>query len=77
MVTRRPVPVKDRKKEEQEVGLCGECAMCEPYYKQSTLTVYGGEPTLGKCPEITDRKVLLSEKGCRKWKKGINNISIN
>ena len=52
---------------EKEVGLCGECERCEPVWLQHTLTVYGKRPTLGTCPLVTDRKVLLSEKGCSEW----------
>lgn len=46
---------------------CGECALCEPVTKFHTLSVTG-KPTLGKCPYIKDRCVLLSEQSCGYYK---------
>lgn len=42
---------------------CRDCRLCEPTYKQNTLTVKDGRPTLGKCPYET-YSVLLSQKAC-------------
>ena len=58
-----------------EGHVCGECAKCEPIYKHHTLTVKDRKPTLGKCPEVKNRCVLLSEIACRYFAKG--GLSIN
>lgn len=45
---------------------CGECGHCVPVTAFHTLTVHGGQPTLGVCPYVEERKVLLSEmRKCR------------
>ena len=69
VVKRKPVPVKDKPKPEREIGLCGECVNCTPIWLHHTLTVKDRKPTMGECPYVTNRKVLLSEKGCFKWMK--------
>lgn len=50
-------------------GRCGECVCCEPVMLFHTLTVDCKEPTLGRCKWVDNRCVLLSERGCRRWKK--------
>ena len=67
MSYRRKPPVRDRQEKERHIGLCGECAECTPYMAFHTLTVHGRKPTMGICPYVTGRKVLLSEKGCQHW----------
>lgn len=48
-----------------EGRFCNDCAECEPYMKWETLTVKDRKPTMGICPHITNRKVLLSERACK------------
>lgn len=59
--------VRDKPKKEKYIGLCGECEHCTPYMAFHTLTVHGKKPTMGTCPYVLNRKVLLSEKGCQQW----------
>lgn len=44
---------------------CRECEHCNPYWRFETLTVRDRQPTMGVCPYIENRKVLLSEKACK------------
>lgn len=56
------IPLSERK-------TCLECAFCEVEKKFETLNLKG-EPTLGRCPNYTNKKycVLLSEQACNKFK---------
>jgi len=56
-----------RKIKEENIGKCGECVHCKPVSAFHTLTVKDRKPTLGVCPFVERRKVLLSEKGCREF----------
>ena len=56
-----------RKVVRTQVFTCGECRSCTPVTTFFTLSVEG-KPTLGKCPHVADRKVLLSEKSCSNFK---------
>ena len=46
---------------------CKECAHLAIVTEFHTLSVEG-KPTLGLCPFVTNRKVLLSEDACPKFK---------
>lgn len=65
---KRP-PVRVKPKPKKDIGLCGECVNCTPIWLHHTLTVHGRRPTMGDCPFMPNRKVLLSERGCMKWEK--------
>lgn len=70
MVTKKKLSkVRDvsRHRDVKTVGLCGECSRVVPVLAFHTLTVHGGQPTLGVCEFVTNRRVLLSEKGCDKF----------
>ena len=54
--------------------VCGECENCEPYMRWETLTVQDRKPTMGVCPHVKDRKVLLSEQACKKF--GIKKVKV-
>lgn len=72
MVTRKKLPkVRDvsRHRDVKTVGLCGECSRVVPVLAFHTLTVHGGQPTLGVCEFVSNRCVLLSERGCDKFVK--------
>ena len=57
-----------RKKVERVVGVCGACRHCRPVYAPFHLLSLDGKPTLGECPYMERRKVLLSEHGCKNFK---------
>lgn len=70
MVVRKKLSkVRDasRHRDVKTVGLCGECSRVVPVLAFHTLTVHGGMPTLGVCEFVTNRRVLLSERGCDKF----------
>lgn len=69
MVRKKLPKVRDvsRHRDVKTVGLCGECSRVVPVTAFHTLTVQGGQPTLGMCSFVTNRRVLLSEKGCDKF----------
>ncbi len=72
MVTRKKLPkVRDvsRHRDVKTVGLCGECSRVVPVLTFHTLTVHGGQPTLGVCEFVSNRCVLFSERGCDKFVK--------
>ena len=46
---------------------CNDCEKCVPYMKFETLTVKDKKPTMGICPHVTERKVLLSERACKEY----------
>lgn len=48
--------------------VCGQCANVREVTKFNTLTVKEGKPTLGECPFVTNRKVLLSEIACGRFR---------
>jgi len=56
-----------RKVKEEDFGVCGDCVWCSPIMKFHTLTVKDRKPTLGNCPFMERRRVLLSERGCGKF----------
>ena len=64
---RLPVSKAVAKPQKKTVGLCGECASVVPVTTFHTLTVYGRNPTLGRCPYVKNRCVLLSETGCDRF----------
>ena len=47
---------------------CGECVHCKPVGEFHTPTVKDGKPTLGDCPFMERRRVLLSEDSCKHFK---------
>ena len=53
------------------INYCGTCKNCTPYYAQHTLTVKDKKPTMGKCPKIANRFVLLSERACSDYNKDL------
>ena len=53
------------KKKVEEYPPCGLCGHCEYVMEPFNLLSLKGEPTLGKCPYVPNRCVLLSERGCR------------
>lgn len=57
-----------RKVKDDVVGRCGDCVHVIPVTDFHTLTVHGRKPTLGTCPYMERRKVLLSERGCERLK---------
>jgi len=67
MATRR-VQQKPQKKETPiwEGHHCRDCAKVEIVTKFNTLSLKG-EPTLGRCPHVTNRSVLLSEDACKNY----------
>ena len=59
---------RKRKIKEEDIGKCGDCSWCSPVTRFHTLTVKDRKPTLGNCPFMERRRVLLSEKGCIEYK---------
>ena len=58
-----------KKKTDEVIHKCAECAHCTYLTEHWTLSVDGNRPTLGRCPYWTaSRSVLLSQKACRNFK---------
>ena len=65
MLRRRTLATAKQKeqKKSKELHSCGECARCVPVMRFHTLSIVG-KPTLGECPLVRNRCVLLSESAC-------------
>lgn len=66
-----------KKKVEDVIHVCRECAHVTEVTRFETLSVHERRPTLGTCPYWTQsRSVLLSQKSCRHFKNKPKNIII-
>ena len=55
-------------KRPKEIHYCKECDHCREVWKPHKLLSLKGEPTLGDCPFVKGRRVLLTERSCVNFK---------
>lgn len=58
---------KERPADKYASRQCRECAYLSLIYDNHTLSLKG-KPTLGRCPYVTNRCVIVSEKACEHFK---------